>query len=266
MLMGNMSTIKHKSVLSPALSNLQADLRNKLIQTYLETKRRIAQEKYESAGLSAGKFCEVILRILQNEVTGQFIPFGQPIPNMATECHKLVTSPKASAVESVRTIIPRALMFLYTLRNKRGIGHVGGDVDANRIDCVAIERTADWIICELIRIYHGLSLEEAQDLIDGISYKSIPDVWEVGGKKRVLKQGLQAKQKTLLLLYSEINSAVLTEDLFDWVEYHRIDSFKQKILRPLHKDKLIEFDKKNDVIYLSPIGIQYVEEDILKSI
>ena len=157
-------------------------------------------------------------------------------------------------------------MFLYTLRNKRGIGHVGGDVDANRIDCVAIVRTADWIMCELIRVYHGLSLEEAQDLVDGISYKFIPDVWEVGSKKRVLKQGLNAKQKTLLLLYSQTDSLVLTEDLFDWVEYYRLDAFKQKILKPLHKDKLIEFDNTNDVVYLSPLGIKKVEDNILKNI
>ena len=48
---------------------------------------------------------------------------------------------------------------------------------------------ADWIVCELIRVYHGLSLEEAQDLVDAISVKNIPAIWEVAGKKRVLKKG-----------------------------------------------------------------------------
>jgi hypothetical protein len=48
------------------------------------------------------------------------------------------------------------------MRNKRGIGHVAGDVDANAIDIATMARTADWIVCELIRINHGLSLEEAQ--------------------------------------------------------------------------------------------------------
>ena len=104
------------------------------------------------------------------------------------------------------------------MRNKRGIGHVGGDIDANSIDTMAISRNADWIICELIRVYHKLPIEEAQDLIDSILVRSLPIVWEVAGKKRVLKDGLTAKQKALVLLYSEPNAAILTEDLCAWVE------------------------------------------------
>lgn len=259
-----MNTKKHNSVLDPALSNINKDLRTKLISSYLELKRRSSEAKYDSAGLSAGKFCEVLVRILQKEVLGNYTPFGTSISNMADECRKLVTSPKASAVESIRVILPRALVYLYTLRNKRGIGHVGGDVDANKIDLVAIVSTADWIICELIRIYHGLSLEEAQDLVDGISFKNIPDIWEVAGKKRVLKQGLNNPQKVLLLLYSETDSAVLTEDLCDWVEYSNLTVFKNKILNPLHKKRFIEFDKGTDTVYISPTGAKEVEEKILK--
>lgn len=259
-----MNTKKHNSVLDLALSNIKKDLRNKLIKTYLELKRRSSEAKYDSAGLSAGKFCEVLIRILQNEIVGKYTPFGTSVSNMADECRKLVTSPKNSAVESVRLIIPRALIYLYTLRNKRGIGHVGGDVDANKIDLVAIVSSADWVICELIRIYHGLSLEEAQDVVDGISFKNIPDIWEVAGKKRVLKQGLNNQQKVLLLLYSETESAILTEDLCDWIEYSNLSVFKNKILNPLHKKRFIEFDKSTDTVYISPTGAKEVEDKILK--
>jgi len=94
----------------------------------------------------------------------------------------------------------------------------------------------------------------------------VPDVWEVGGKRRVLKQGLKAKQKALLLLYSENESAILAEDLFVWVEYYRFDAFKQKVLKPLHRKKMIEYDNIIDVVYLSPLGIKNVEEEILKGI
>jgi hypothetical protein len=92
---------------------------------------------------------------------------------------------------------PRALVFIYTMRSKRDIAHVGGDVDANTIDFATMVRTADWIICELIRLYHSLSLEDAQDLVDGISVRQLPDIWEINGKKRVLRPGLTAKQQTL---------------------------------------------------------------------
>ncbi len=260
-----MSTKKDNSILEPALSNVSKDFRKKLIDSYIKLKRRSSESKYDAAGLSAGKFCEVVLRILQNEVTGKFHPFGQEIQNMADECRKLVTSPKTSAIESIRVIIPRSLMFLYTLRNKRGIGHVGGDVDANKIDLSAIVSTADWIICELIRIYHKLSLEEAQDIIDGISFKTIPTIWEVAGKKRVLIPKLNASEKTLLLLYSETDLGILVEDLCDWVEYSNLTLFKSNILKPLHKNKYIEFDKENGIVYLSPVGAKFTEQKLLRT-
>ena len=238
--MANTNTANHKTILDSALQNLSSDFREPLIKAYIELKRRNSEAQYDAAGISAGKFCEVLIRLLQSEITGNYIPFGDSIGNMADECRKLITSAKSSAVESLRIIIPRALIFLYTIRNKRGIGHIGGDVDANKIDLSAIVATADWIICELIRVYHGLSLEEAQDLVDGISIKSIPAIWEVAGKKRVLKAALTSQQQTLLLLYSDIEIAILSEDLCSWVEYTGLSMFKTRVLKPLHQKRLIE--------------------------
>ena len=149
------------------------------------------------------------------------------------------------------------------MRNKRGIGHVGGDVDANAIDIAAMAKTADWIICELIRINHSMSLEEAQDIIDSISVRQLPTIWEVSGKKRVLKEGLKAKDQTLLLLYSSQNSAVLLEDLCDWIEYSNIQVFKNTIIKKLHKRRFLEFDKDSESIVLSPKGVEYVEKNLI---
>jgi hypothetical protein len=54
-------------------------------------------------------------------------------------------------------------------------------------------RNADWVICELIRVFHGLSLEEAQVIVDAIAMRELPDIWAVAGKKRVLKKGLSRR-------------------------------------------------------------------------
>lgn len=264
--MANTNTANHKSILDTALQNLPNDFRDRLIKTYLELKRKNAESQYDSAGISAGKFCEILIRLLQSEVTGRFTPFGDSIGNMADECRKLVTSSKSSAIESLRIILPRALIFLYTIRNKRGIGHIGGDVDANKIDLAALVVTADWVICELIRIYHGLSLEEAQDLVDGISFKSIPAIWEIAGKKRVLKNGLSNQHQTLLLLYSDTEATVLSEDLCSWVEYSNFSMFKKRILEPLHSKRLIEYDRDTEAVYISPLGAKEVEQNILAKI
>jgi hypothetical protein len=257
-----MNTKVNNSLLEQALANVPKVFRSKLIETYLEVKRGYIEAKYESSGLNAGKLCEVLVRLLQQEITGSYTAFGKPIPNMADECRKLITAQNQSVSESIKTIIPRALVFLYAMRNKRGIGHVGGDIDANSIDTATIARIADWIICELIRVFHKMPIEEAQDLINSISIKSIPIVWEIAGKKRVLKDGLNAKQKSLLLLYTESDAAVLTEDLCSWVEYSP-SMFAKRVLDDLHKDRLIEYDRESELVYLSPKGAKLVENDLL---
>jgi hypothetical protein len=200
---------------------------------------------------------------LQDRLLGTYTPFGVQIPNFAGECRKLVDSPVTSGNESERQVIPRALVFLYTMRNKRGIGHIGGDVDANSIDIAAMTKNADWIICELIRLYHGLSLEEAQDIVDGLAVRQLPIIWEVAGKKRVLKDGVTAGDEALLLLYSCADSSIFVGDLFDWIEYSSLRDFKRYVVAPLHKSRMLEYDQETDSITLSPKGVSRVEEKLL---
>lgn len=262
-----MSTSKHSSQLDAALAAVPTKFRTKILESYLEIKRRYREAQYtsgfDSPGLSAGKFCESVIRYLQHELTGQSIRFGKHIPNFADECRKLIMLPATSGVESLRIVIPRALVFLFTMRGKRGIGHVGGDVEANGIDIATIVRVCDWVLAELIRVNHDLSLEEAQAIVDSIAIKDLPDIWEVAGKKRVLKSGLSYKQKVLLLLYSQPESFAYTEDLFSWTEHSNLTVFRRDVLKQLHKAKLVEFDSEENVVHLSPLGVSEVEEKLI---
>jgi hypothetical protein len=264
MLKANSSTSKSSSPLETALGNVPAQFRGRLVKTYLDIKRRLAEANYESLGLAAGKFCEIVLRLLQHEILKAHTPFGQKIPDFSVECRKLIESPKTAGEESLRVVMPRALVFIYTLRNKRGIGHVGGDIDANRIDAMTIARSCDWVTCELIRVYHTFSLEDAQDLVDSLAQRNVPEVWHVAGRKRILRDGLDFKQQVLLLCYQEPGSAVLSEDLFSWVEYSDYSMFKRSVLTPLHKGRLVEYDRDSEAVTISPLGIKAVEEKILR--
>jgi hypothetical protein len=263
--MASGNTSKSKTALDVALAAIPAPFRSKIVKPFLDIKKRLAEGKDESLGLAAGKLCESVLRFLQSEILKTFTPFGQQIPNFAAECEKLVQSPKTAGVESLRVVMPRALVFTYTLRNKRGIGHVGGDIDANHIDAMTMARSCDWVICELIRVYHKLSLEEAQDLVEGLSQRNIPEIWHVAGKKRVMRHELEFKHQVLLLCYQESEQAVLSEDLFSWVEYSDYSMFKRAVLTPLHKRRLIEYDKEAETVTISPSGIRDVEDHILKA-
>lgn len=261
--MANTNTSITDSTLDTALSGIPKEFREKLISSYIDLKRNFIEARHDAAGIAAGKFCETALRFLQHRILGAFTPFGTKIANFADDCRKIVTASPGSATESEHTIIPRSLVFLYTMRNKRGIGHVGGDVDANSIDLAVIARVADWIVAELIRIYHGLSLEEAQDLVEALAIRRLPDIWDIADKKRVLRDGLKAKDEALLLLYSSKETTVLTEDLVTWLEYSNPRLFKARILSVLHSARLVEWDRDSDSVVLSPKGAKYVEERLL---
>ena len=175
-------------MLENALKGVPKTIRKHLISSYLNLKSHLSESRFEPAGLSAGKLCESILRLLQDRAFGKHIPFGKKIPNFADECRQIITCQKSVPItDSEKSVLPRALVFLYTMRNTRGIGHVGGDVDANVIDLSLMGKVADWIVCELIRIHHNLSLEEAQDIVDSLAIRQLPDVWDVAGKKKDLK-------------------------------------------------------------------------------
>ena len=172
-----------------ALSSIPKTFRTRLVKYYGEVKQAYIRGNFDACGSRSGKFCETLIRCIQNILEGAYTPFGQQL-NLYNEARRLEGLPKTTGAESLRVIIPRALCFLYTLRNKRGFAHVGGDLESEAIDAVTCVRVTDWCLCELIRVIHNLPLEDAQALVNTISAKEVADVWSVAGKKRVLKKGL----------------------------------------------------------------------------
>lgn len=254
------------SPLEAALTGVPKTLRTRLIERYGTLKGEYLKGNYESCGMAAGRFAEVIIRILQSELTGAHVPLGQQLRPFDQETGALGQLPKTAGPESLRLIMPRALAFLYTLRNKRGIGHEGGDVDSNEIDAATCVRTADWCLSELIRVVHEMSLEEAQALLDAIAEREVPYVWDIAGIKRVLDPSLTAREQVLVLLYSDPEIAVPVEDLFEWVEYGRKDHFRTNVLVPLHRARLVEFDNDTSTVLLSPLGATETEVNVLPKV
>lgn len=260
-----MSTSPPEPFLDVALSGIPEGIRARLIDAYVKVRSAFADGNFDNVGQRAGHFCECALRALQHELTGSFTPFGQKLPTFHDECVRLQGSPKAAGPEPLRIVLPRALDFLYTLRNKRGIGHVGGDVDANEIDAATCRRLCDWCICELARIFHNLPLEEAQSVLDALAVRELPQVWRVSGKRRVLDSSLDYKSQVLLLLHGEIDGKALAEDLFEWVEHSRMSNFRSRVLGLLHEKRLVEYDRATETVTLSPAGARKVESELLGS-
>lgn len=249
--------------LEDALSSVPALFRSRLIKHHTELKQAYVRGVLDACGSRSGKFCETLIRCIQQLLEGSHTPFGKSL-NLYDESRRLERLPSTAGPEPYRVFIPRALCFLYTLRNKRGFAHVGGDLDSEPFDAITCVRVADWCLCELIRVVHNVPIEDAQTIVDSISERVSPEIWSVAGKKRVLKQGLGYKDQTLLLLYKDVNEAVLVEDLFEWTEYSRLADYKRNVLRELHTERFVEWDKDTDAVIISPTGIARVENQILQ--
>ena len=153
---------------------------------------------------------------------------------------------------------------LYDIRNNRGVGHVGGDVDPNFMDATVVLAMAGWVLAELVRVFHGVGTQEAQETIDALVERKISLVWAVEKIRRVQDPKMKKESQTLVLLYSK-PAWVSEQDLCAWVEYSTNSMFRTKILVPLHKARLIEFDATGGRARISPLGAKKVEQDILKT-
>lgn len=257
----------NKAELEKALSGISSPFKILIIDIFIEIKKRHLRsyynDEFDAVGISAGKFCETVFRFLQHEIFGSYIPFEKHIPNFPAELNKIIQSPSANGIDSIRIIIPRALILIYTLRNKRGIGHVGGDIVANQIDIATIVKNIDWVVCELIRIYHNLSITEAQLVINSLNLKMLPDIWNLDNKKRVIRDGLTYSDKVLLILYNELDNKATLKELFQWTEYSSYSMFKSKVIEPLHKKNLIDYDKNSQLILISPKGLVQAEQIVI---
>lgn len=245
-----------------ALSLLPSSLRGELLDAFLNVTTNFRERRWEPSELNGGKLCEVTYSILKGYIDGSY-PAGSYKPsNMVDACNALATADSSVFPRSVRIQIPRLLIGLYEVRNNRGVGHVGGEVDPNHMDAVVVLYMSKWIMAELVRVFHGLSTTQATDVVEALIEREMPIIWEVNGKKRVLSTAHNMKEKTLLLLYSDAGS-VNEADLVSWTEHTNTAVYRRDILVKGHRSRLWEYDKINKHVTLSPLGSDYVEQKLL---
>ncbi len=240
------------------LEAIPSGLRIPLIEKYNKILQNYIEKRWEPSELNGGKFCEIVYTIIKGYIEGSFPSSPEKPRNMVDACNSLERTSASKSPRSVRIQIPRMLIALYEIRNNRGVGHIGGDVDPNYMDSVCVLQMCKWIMAELIRIFHDVDIKTANEAVDTLVERTIPIVWEVDGKIRVLDTNLGMKEKTLLILYYKIKS-VPESDIFSWVEYSNLSMFRRTVLRKLHKMKFIEYNEETKMITISPKGVEYIE-------
>lgn len=246
--------------LTTILNTIPPGLRTPLIKEYNSIMQNYLERRWMASELSGGRFCEIVYTILQGHAVGTYASSPTKPSNFVNACKQLENN--THVPRSFQILIPRLLPALYEVRNNRNVGHVGGDVDSNFMDTQLVVSMCSWILGELIRVFHNTSITEAQKLVDFITSRKIPLVWDTGKVKRVLNTKASLKDQILLLVASS-SSPTKTDDLIKWIEYSNKGYF-MKSLRQLHKQRLIELSKDEREIELLPPGTNYVETLISK--
>ncbi len=242
-------------------SGLPEGLRKALLDAFAEIMRNFRERRWEPSELNGGKLSEVAYSILRGHVDGRMPSRPAKPRNIVDACQDLEKADPKTFPRSIRIQIPRMIIAVYEIRNNRGVGHVGGDVNPNHMDSKVVTEMAKWIMAELVRVFHGLDTAKATEVVEGLIERTVPTVWEVEGRRRVLRPELSKKDQTLMLLYSA-NGAVRESELIAWVEHSNPSVYRRDVLRPAHRERLIEYNKISGEVRISPKGIAYVEDHL----
>jgi hypothetical protein len=247
------------------LAGIPAALRDPLLQHYREIGACFHEHRWGPSELDGGKFCETVYSILEGAISGKFPAKPSKPKDMVQGCRAFEALPgdsKRVGDRSLRILIPRVVLPLYEIRNNRGVGHVGGEVDPNFLDATAVYGMASWILAELVRIFHGVSTLEAQETVDSLVERNVPLVWKIGEVKRVLNPHMSKSDQALLLLFVT-PGWVSEKELANWVGYSTASMFRTRVLEPLHVARLIESDGGR--AHISPLGSGKVTNELMKA-
>ena len=131
---------------STILSNIPDGLKDPLIEEYNSIVQNYMEHRWSPSELSGGKFCEIVYTIL-NGFPNSFPSSPSKPNNFVDACSRLEN--KTNVPRSFAMLIPRLLPALYEIRNNRGVGHTGGDVNPNHMDAVAVLSMSNWIMGEI---------------------------------------------------------------------------------------------------------------------
>ncbi len=241
-----------------ALAPIPVGLRIPLIDEYNNIIQNYMERRWSPTELSGGRFCEIVYTIIGGFASSTYPSVPEKPANFVSACRNLENN--TSVPRSFQILIPRILPALYEIRNNRNVGHVGGDVDPNHMDATAVVSMSSWIMGELVRVFHKVSVQEAQEIVDSLVERRIPLVWNIAGLKRVLDPNLSLKYQILLLISSS-PTPVLIDDLFSWCDYNNRPYFT-KTLRQLHKKRLLELSIDLNTVQILPPGSAYISQMI----
>jgi hypothetical protein len=231
-----------------------------LLDAHTELKENFYFGKFRPSELEGGRFAEAAIRIVQQLATGTHPPMGQALPRFDSIVKALENLPAASAHESLRIHIPRALWTIYGVTNRRDVGHIGGDVNPNRADAHLVVGVCDWVLAELLRLTFNCQLIEAEAMVDNLIERRIPIIQDFGGFPKILRTDLSIPDRIMAFAYVGGASGVDVKEIQRWLKPAKGSAVMVALLR-LDRDKAF-LHRNGPRCFITMSGHRYVEENI----
>lgn len=238
------------------------ELVDALFASYQILRERYYFGDFRPTALEGGRFAEAVLRILQEKTTGSYTPLDQSIGNFVNERIKIEKSDKTKFHESLRIQIPRTIQIIYDIRNKRDIGHLSGDINANYTDATLSLTACNWVLAELFRLSGVVTdIDEAQEVVNSLIKFRIPVIQNFDGFLKILSPNLGGKEKVLLLLYYCGDNGAQKQDLRRWLK-KMTDNHLNTVLSRLEHDKAYVHRDDSGRCFITDSGRRYVESKV----
>lgn len=197
-------------------AKLNAMLVRELLDAHAEARRNFHLGGLRLSAVEGGRFCEAAFRILEQISTGKWTPLGKQLDTEKL-IEKLRNLNGSALGESERLHIPRALRLVYDIRNKRDAAHLADGIDPNLQDATLVISTINWVLAELVRLYHSVSADRAHRIVDEIVSRTVPIIQDFEGSLKVLNTTLTASDYCLVLLYHRGSQGATFDELKSWV-------------------------------------------------
>ena len=136
------------------------------------------------------------------------------------------------------------------------MAHLADGIDPNQQDATMVVRNMEWVLAELVRLYHDVSAKEAHGIIVDLVSKDVPLIQVFDGFPRVLKR-LKASEHLLVLLYWRGAEDVTYDELHAWARASMRSNMKRTLTSLDDKD-LIHL--QGDRYVLTHLGEEDVEQ------
>src|SRR4051812_3735108 len=247
------------------MADVRANLESKIpqaivaeiLEAYEEAKRNFYLGGLRLSEVEGGRFCEAAFRALEYITTGSYTALGKQL-KADQLIMQLANLPQATQIDSIRLHIPRALRVVYDVRNNRDAAHLGDGIDPNLQDATLVVSILDWVLAEFVRLFHSVSANEAQRMVEDIVTRTAPVIEEFGSFLKVLNPKLTAGDYLLVLLYQKGKAGAALQELTQWIHPRMRSNVRRTLHRLEHDRAFVHFDGTR--YFISRAGSLEVED------